>query len=89
MEINGTASFELEPLLDLEMDFSFTPGSPGNLMGNPEFRYPPEDPEYEIRNIKVYHNKEYHEVPGWLWEILNFKYEDQLIEAANEWLEHP
>lgn len=87
--MEGTASFELEPLLDLEMDFEFVPGDPGNLMGHPDLRYPPEDPEYEIREIRVCHNKEWHQVPEWLWEILKFNYEDQLIEAAQEWLRQP
>ena len=87
--MEGTASFELEPLLDLEMDFEFIPGTPGNLMGHPDHRYPPEDPEYDIRAIRVYHNQKWHQVPEWLWEILKFNYQDQLIEAAEEWLARP
>ena len=87
--MEGTANLELEPLLDLEMDFEFLPGSPGNLMGHPDHRYPPEAPEYAIRAIRVYHNQEWHQVPDWLWEILKFNYEDQLIEAAQEWLTQP
>ncbi len=88
-KMEGTASFELEPLLDFEFDFSFTPGDSGNLMGHPDLRYPPEDPEYEIKEIRVYHNQNWHKVPDWLSDILEFKYEDELIEAANEWLSQP
>jgi hypothetical protein len=84
--MDGTVNFELEPLLDFEVDFSFLPGDPGNLSGNPDFRYPPEPPEYEFQEIRVYHNQEWHQVPEWLWEILKFNYEDQLIEAAEEYL---
>ena len=87
--MDGTVNFELEPLLDLEMDFEFVPGTPGNLMGHPDHRYPAEDPEYDIRTIRVYHNQKWHRVPEWLWEILKFNYEDQLIEAAEEWLSSP
>jgi hypothetical protein len=86
--MEGTVNLELEPLLDLEMDFSFLPGDPGNLMGHPDHRYPPEEPEYEFQEIRVYHDNQWHQVPDWLGEILH-KYEDQLIEAAEEYLSKP
>ncbi len=49
--MNGTTTFELEPQLDLEMDFSFTPGSPGRLTADPSFSEPAEGPVYEIEEI--------------------------------------
>jgi hypothetical protein len=87
--MEGTVNLELEPLLDLEMDFEFVPGTPGNLMGHPDHRYPAEDPEYDIGAIRVCHNNKWHQVPDWLSEILEFKYQDQFIEAAEENLEKP
>lgn len=87
--MDGTANFEFELPLDLEMDFSFLPGDPGNLTGHPDHRYPPEPPEYEFHEIRVYHNQQWHRVPDWLAEILKFKHQDELIEAAEEWLSRP
>ena len=87
--MNGTTTFALKPSLDLEMDFDFTPGTPGKLDGHPDSWYPAENPDYEIGEIRVYHNKQWHKVPYWLWEIMNFNYEDALIEAVHQWVEIP
>jgi hypothetical protein len=85
--MKGTTTFELEPLLDLEMDFYFTPGRPAKLTADPYYSEPAEGPEYEIEELRVYHKRQWHKIPDWLWEILNIKYEKNLIEAVNEWLD--
>lgn len=87
--MRGTITFELELLLDLEMDFNFIPGDPGKLDGHPDFRYPPTDPEYEILEIRCRHSKQWHKLPDWFRDILVFDYQDSLIEAADEWLKLP
>ena len=38
--MNGTITFELEPQLDLEMDFCFIPGSPTRLTADPYYSEP-------------------------------------------------
>ena len=87
MEITGTATIELQPELDLELDFNFIPGSPVKLTADPYYSEPGEDPVYEIEEIRVYHGKKWHTVPDWLWEMLNFNYEKNLVEAVDEWLD--
>ncbi len=87
--MEGTVTFELKPLLDFEMDFCFTPGTPGKLTGDPDYFEPGEGPIYENEEIRIHHNKTLHKIPDWFWEILNFEYEQELIEAANEWLAQP
>ena len=87
MEITGTATVELQPELDLELDFNFVPGSPVKLTADPYYSEPGEDPIYEIEEIRVYHGKQWHKVPDWLWEMLNFKHEEDLVEAVDEWLD--
>jgi hypothetical protein len=87
--MNGTTSFELEPQLDLEMDFCFTPGSPVKLTADPYDSDPGEDPLYEIEEIRVCHQNKWHKVPDWLWEILNLNYERDLVEAVNQYLDQP
>jgi hypothetical protein len=87
--MEGTASFELEPLLDLEVDFNFTPGSPAKLTGDPYYSEPGEDPLYEIEEIRAYSGKKWHKVPDWLWEILNLNYEEDLVEAVKQYLDQP
>jgi hypothetical protein len=85
--MEGTVTFELKPSLVFEMDFCFTPGIPAKLRGDPDFSEPEEGPLYEIEEIRVNHNKKWHKIPDWFWEILNFEYEQELIQAANEWLD--
>jgi hypothetical protein len=85
--MRGTITFELKPLLDLEMDFDFIPGSPARLTADPDFSYPADGPYYEFEEIRVYHNNQWHKVPDWLYQILNFRYEDKLIEAVRDWLD--
>ena len=85
--MNGTTTFELEPQLDLEMDFEFIPGSPVKLTADPYYSEPGEDPVYEIGEIRVYHGKAWHKVPQWLWELLNSNHEEDLCEVVNEWLD--
>ena len=87
--MNGTTTFELDPQLDLEMDFSFTPGRLGRLTADPDSSYPDEGPLYEIEEIRVCHNKKWHKVPQWLCEILNFNYEKDLVEVVDQWLDQP
>jgi len=85
--MEGTITFEVEPLLNLEIDFDFIPGCPAKVDGPSDFWHPAEDPDYEIGEIRVCHKKQWHKVPDWLWEIMNSTYEEALIEAVNEWLD--
>ena len=81
--MNGTRTFELEAQLDLEMDFNFIPAGPVRLTPDPCYG---KGAIYEIGEIRVYHGKQWHKVPDWLWEILNLNYEKDLVEVVNEWL---
>jgi len=87
--MQGTTTLELEPQLDFQMDFCFTPGSPAKLRADPDFSEPADGPIYEIEEIRVHHKEQWHKVPDWLEEILNLNYEKDLIEAVNEWLREP
>ena len=79
-----TTSLEIEPLLLLEMDFSYTPGIKGKMSGHPDLWYPDENPEYDIKKLRVYHKNKWHHVPEWLSDILQIKYHDQLVAAADQ-----
>jgi hypothetical protein len=87
--MRGTINFELEPLLDLEMDFEFLPGIPGRLGADPDFSYPAEGPYYEFTQIRVHHQDQWHQVPDWLFEILNQNHQGELIEAVRDWVDQP
>ena len=85
--MRGTITFEVEPVLDLEMDFDFIPGSRARLTADPDFSQEAEGPFYEFNEIRVYYGKQWHKVPDWLYNLLNFHYQDKLVAAVKDWLD--
>ena len=73
--MEGTATLEMEPLLNLEIDFEFTPGKSERLNCHPDFAEPGYGPEYDFQEIRVFHQGQWHQVPDWLFEILNSQYD--------------
>jgi len=69
------------------MDFEFIPGQSARLLCHPDLAEPGYPPEYDIQEIRVRHQGQKHQVPDWLFEILNKKYEMELIEIVDQWID--
>ena len=88
--MNGTTTFEMEPLLNLEMDFEFIPGSSPRLNCHPDLAEPGYDPDYDFQEIRVFHQGHRYQVPDWLFEILKSQFEMDLVDIVDQWLkDHP
>jgi len=77
--MQGTVEFELEPLLDLEMDFNYIRGEPRSGID-----YPPEEPTYEIEKIRVLYREKWHDIPKWLEEFIVLHHYGNLVEEIKE-----
>ncbi len=85
--MEGTTTLELEPLLELEMDFEFIQGQPAKLLCHPDLAEPGYDPEYDFQTIRLRHQGQKYQVPEWLMEIITSHYEMELIEIVDQWLD--
>ena len=88
--MEGTTTLELEPLLNLELDFEFIPGQSGRLFCHPDLGEPGYDPEYDFQEIRVFHQDKWHQVPDWLMAIITSHYEMELVDLVDQYVtDHP
>ena len=88
--MEGTTNLELEPLLNLEIDFEFIPGQSARLLCHPDLAEPGYDPEYDFREIRVIHQGKKYQAPEWLQEIITTHYEMDLVDLVDQYVtDHP